>query len=228
MNSDAKNDLVPLYDGAFYPTAWTCIMQARSDSETSVGQALEHLAQLYWKPVFYHVRRKGYPEHDAEDLVQEFFRRFIEREGMAQADPNKGRFRNFLLASVNHFLCDEYDRRNAQKRVPDPDYFESKAAQEGGHSFARDWATIVLDRAFSRLRDQSPREARILEAQRGGKAPYRDLAKELETSEANVKVMAQRGRVKMRHYIKEALRETTTSEAEAEEELAELFAALAS
>ena len=92
----------PRYAGAFQPTAWTRILQARDGSETSVQQALEHLADLYWKPVFYHIRRKGYAVHDAEDMTQEFFRRFIERQGMQQADPEKGRFRTFLLLSLIH------------------------------------------------------------------------------------------------------------------------------
>jgi len=217
----------PGYAGAFQPTAWTRILQARDGSETSVQQALEHLADLYWKPVFYHIRRKGHSVHDAEDLTQEFFRRFIERQGMQQADPDKGRFRTFLLSSVNNFLSDEYDKRSAQKRTPDPEYHEALPQHEEAHSFDRDWATVVLDRAFARLREQAPREARVLEAQRGGKTRYRELAEELGVNEAHVKVMAQRGRTKLRRFILDHLRDTSTSEAEAQEELAQLFAALA-
>ncbi|MEN8681828.1 MAG: sigma-70 family RNA polymerase sigma factor [Akkermansiaceae bacterium] len=215
------------YQGAFHPTAWTCILQARDGSETSVRQALEHLADLYWKPVFYHIRRKGYGVHDAEDLSQEFFRRFIERKGMEKADPEKGRFRTFLLGSVNHFLCDEYDKRTADKRTPVSDTLKEQPEQEEAHSFDRDWATVVIDRAFARLREQAPREARILEAQRGGKTRYRDLAEELGATEGHVKVMAQRGRTKLRHFILDHLRDTSTSEKEAQQELTQLFAALA-
>lgn len=217
----------PSDPGVFRPTAWTCILQAREGSETSVRQALQHLADLYWKPVFYHIRRKGYEVPDAEDLTQEFFRRFIERKGMDQADPERGRFRTFILGSVNHFLCDEYDKRFAQKRRQNTEFIEAQPRQEDAHSFDRNWATVVLDRAFFRLREQAPREARILEAQRGGKTRYRELAEELGTTEGNVKVMAQRGRTKLRHYILEHLRDTTTSEEEAQEELRQLFAALA-
>lgn len=222
------NTPAPNYAGAFQPTAWTRILQAQDGSETSVQRALEHLADLYWKPVFYHIRRKGYPVPDAEDLVQDFFRRFIERQGMQKADPEKGRFRTFLLSSVNHFLCDEYDKRNAQKRTPDLDYHEALPQQEETHCFDRDWATVVLDRAFARLREQAPREARILEAQRTGKTRYRELAEELGATELHVKVMAQRGRTKLRRFILDHLRDTSTCEEEAQEELAQLFSALAS
>jgi RNA polymerase sigma-70 factor (ECF subfamily) len=225
--SDSSDTPFSNYPGAFRPTAWTCILQARDGSETLVQEALQHLADLYWKPVFYHIRRKGYGVHDAEDLTQEFFRRFIGCKGMEKADPEKGRFRTFLLGSVNHFLSDEYDKRTAQKRTPDSDYLEGQPAQEEAHSFDRDWATVVLDRAFARLREQAPREARILEAQRGGKTRYRDLAEELGATEAHVKVMAQRGRTKLRHFILGHLRDTSTSEEEAQEELTQLFAALA-
>ena len=217
----------PRYAGAFQPTAWTRILQAREGSETSVRQALEHLAELYWKPVFYHIRRKGYETHDAEDLTQEFFRQFIARQGMDQADPEKGRFRTVRLSSVTHFLCDQHDKRSAQKRTLDPEYHEALPQHEEAHSFDRDWATVVLDRAFARLREQAPREARILEAQRAGKTRYRELAEELGANEAHVKVMAHRGRTKLRHFILDELRDTSTTEQEAQEELRQLFAALA-
>lgn len=215
------------YSGAFQPTAWTRILMAREGSDTSTQQALEHLAQLYWQPVYYHIRRKRYSIHDTEDLTQEFFRRFIERAGIQKVDPRKGRFRTFLLSSVNHFLSDELDKKNAQKRIPVSDYGETQPIQEEAHCFQRDWAIVVLDRAFARLREQAPREARILEAQRIGKTRYRELAEELGVKESHVKVMAQRGRAKLRHFILDHLRATTANEREAQEELAQLFAALA-
>jgi RNA polymerase sigma-70 factor (ECF subfamily) len=212
----------------FQPTAWTRILSAREGSDTTVAAVLEDLAQLYWRPVYFHVRRKGYSSHDAEDLTQQFFATFIERGALMKADRNKGKFRTFLLTSVNYFLCDEYDKRNAMKRTPNLDFEAAHPQFVESNTFDRDWATLILGRAFARLRDVAPQEAEVVEAQRGGKIRHKELAEKLGLSEANVRVMAHRGRKKMRAIILEELRETTTSDAEAEEELSALFRALSS
>jgi RNA polymerase sigma-70 factor (ECF subfamily) len=187
---------------------------------------LDHLAQLYWKPVYFHVRRKGYSAHDAEDLTQQFFARFIERGALMTADPAKGKFRSFLLTAVNYFLCDEYDKRNAAKRTPTLDFEAAHPQFVEASNFERDWATVVLDRAFARLRELSPNEAAVIEAQRFGKTRYKELAERLGVSEANVKVLAHRGRKKLRGLILEELEETIRPEDDPEAELNALFCAL--
>src|SRR5205814_9823663 len=78
--------------------------------------ALESLCQSYWYPLYAYVRRRGYPPEDSKDLTQEFFARLLERNSVADVSRDKGRFRSFLLASMNHFLADEWDKARAQKR----------------------------------------------------------------------------------------------------------------
>ncbi len=210
---------------SFQPTVWTQILRARDGSETTAVAALGHLVDLYWKPVYFHIRRQGYNIEDAKDLTQQFFARIMEPNALKNVDPAKGKFRTFLLASVRHFLCDEYDKRNALKRTPTLDFEEAQPQYQEGSTFERDWATIVLDRAFAKLREQTPREARVLEAQRTGKTSYRELAEELGATEANIKVMAHRAKKRLRAIILQDLRETVSTEKDAEEELNALFRA---
>ena len=130
-----------------------------------------------------------------------------------------------MLASIRNFLCDEYDKRNAKKRTLNQDFIEADAQFSEQSSFERDWATVVLDRAFGKLNGIAPREARVLEAQRTGKTRYRELADELGTTEANVKVMAHRAKRKLRAIILEELKETVSEPGDEKNELNELFRA---
>src|SRR5205085_6271586 len=85
------------------------------DLEQAAG-ALEKLCQTYWYPLYAFVRRKGHSPHDAQDLTQTFFARLLEKNYIAQADRERGRFRTFLLAALSHFLCDEWDKTQRLKR----------------------------------------------------------------------------------------------------------------
>jgi len=210
---------------SFHSTAWTEVLRARDGSATTAQDALNHLIQVYWKPVYFHIRRQGRGVEDAKDLTQQFFMLFVKREALRAVDPSKGKFRAFLLASLRHFLCDEYDRRTAKKRQPDFGFAQAEQQYYEDNTFERDWATAVLERAFLRLKELAPREAQVVEAQRSEKTAYRDLAEERGTTEANVKVLAHRGRKKLRALILQELRATVAQPGQEEEELAALFRA---
>lgn len=210
---------------AFRPTAWTEVLSAR-DAETSEARlAWDQLVSTYWKPVYFHVRRKGNNVEDAKDLTQHFFTFLIEREALRSVDPAKGSFRAFIRACLDNFLHNEFDRRMAAKRRPNLDAREAETHFVKECSFERDWALTVLDRAFGKLKQQSPREARVVEAQRHGKTNLSQLAQELGTSEANVKVLAHRGRKHLRELLLRELRATVLRPGDEQEELADLFQA---
>src|SRR5439155_5579534 len=99
----------------FATTHWSVVISA-GRSTTRASAALEKLCQTYWYPLYVYVRRRGYSPPDAQDLTQGFFARLLQRKALTKADRAKGRFRSFLLASMNHFLADEWDKSRAQKR----------------------------------------------------------------------------------------------------------------
>ena len=209
----------------FHPTAWTQIIRARGASSTPARQAWAWLIDAYWKPVYFHVRRKGHDVEEAKDLTQQFFVHFLEQDALRRVDRAKGKFRTFLLTCLDHFLLDEHDRRTALKRRPSFDYATVEGQYSDINTFERDWAMTVLDRAFVRFKAAAPREARILEVQRSGDARYQDLARDLGMSEGNVKVMAHRGRRRLRELLLEELRATVARPGEEQEELKALFRA---
>jgi RNA polymerase sigma factor (sigma-70 family) len=102
----------------FPPTHWSRLAGVRGDVSAERREALSYLAERYWKPVYCYVRRRGYESAEAEELVQEFFLTAFAKDLFAKADPARGRFRNFLLKSLQHFLANEWRNAHAGKRKP--------------------------------------------------------------------------------------------------------------
>src|SRR5207249_7732605 len=102
--------------GLFATTHWSVVLSAGQDSWPAAQDALERLCRTYWYPLYAYVRRQGHSPEDAQDLTQEFFARFLEKQIFRQARPERGRFRAFLLTSLKHFLVSEWHRATARKR----------------------------------------------------------------------------------------------------------------
>src|SRR5215475_7582019 len=88
-------------------THWSVVLQAGVAGSPEASDALEKLCRVYWLPLYSYVRRQGYGPHDAQDLAQGFFFRLLRTNSLASVGPQKGKFRTFLLAALNHFLSDE-------------------------------------------------------------------------------------------------------------------------
>ena len=94
----------------FRTTQWSVVLAAGRRSSPDARDALATLCQVYWYPLYAYVRRKGHSPNDAQDLTQDFFARLLEKNIAGKADRTRGRFRSFLLASLNHFLAKEWRR----------------------------------------------------------------------------------------------------------------------
>lgn len=137
-------------EGGFPRTHWSHVAALKGDAATARQEALNFLAEHYWKPVYLYVRQRGHNEEQAEDLVQEFFLTALETDLFAKADPGKGRFRNFLLGSLKNFLANAHRDAHAKKRHP-PEGFVSiheMASESGPIVVPTDTATP--DEAFHR------------------------------------------------------------------------------
>ena len=107
----------------FTQTRWSLVLLAGHPSASQASLALEKLCQTYWHPVYAFVRRHNHAPHDAQDLTQEFFAQLLRKNFFTQADPDKGRFRSFLLSSLKFFLADQRDTRSeSSAEGAKPDY----------------------------------------------------------------------------------------------------------
>src|SRR5215472_5620607 len=102
--------------GAFATTHWSVVVHAGDSGSPETASAMERLCRTYWYPLYVFIRRKGYSHEDASDLTQAFFAKFLEKLYLKSVDANLGKFRTFLLTSMTHFLANEWDRSQAQKR----------------------------------------------------------------------------------------------------------------
>lgn len=232
---------------AFVTTHWSVVLTAGRNDTTRARHALARLCQAYWYPLYAYVRRLGHSPHDAQDLTQEFFARLLGKNYLADADESRGRFRSFLLAALKHFLANEWDRASAKKRgggLPisinldetETSYgFEPADQTTAEKIFERRWALTLLAQVLRRLREEHVRDGReklfeelkptLTEASRTVR--YAEIAARLGTSEGAVKVAVHRLRQRYREVLRAEIADTVASPAEVEDELRNLFAALA-
>jgi len=228
----------------FPTTRWTLVLAA-DPQRKEAHSALVSLCEAYWYPLYAYVRRRGYPSDQAQDLTQQFFIRLLEGRYLHHADPEKGRFRAFILTSLKFFLADEADRDRAQKRgggaVLSLEFSsgEERYQREPAHNetperiFERRWALSLLDRVMDRLRDEFVQHGRLDDFNRlkvflldHGETPYAELAREMDRSEGALKVAIHRLRKRYRDLFRQQIADTVADPAEVESELRFLAAVL--
>jgi RNA polymerase sigma-70 factor (ECF subfamily) len=216
----------------FQPTRWSLIASARDEAGAGARRALGELCEAYWYPLYAFLRRRGSAAADAADLTQGFFAALIEKGYVADADPDRGRFRTFLLAALEHYVAKEWAKARARKRGGDRTRLsldldfedgERRFGTEATHEhtpealYERRWALAVLERALAGLahsyRKGTPEAAERFEALRpflagAGGEPYRDVAERLGTSEMAVKVAVHRMRRRYRDLLRAEIAET--------------------
>jgi len=229
----------------FPTTRWTLVVAAGDPHRKEARSALVSLCEAYWYPLYAYLRRRGYPADQAQDLTQEFFIRVLEGRYLDRADPDKGRFRSFLLTSLKFFVADEEDRQRAHKRgggmVVSLEFSsgEDRYQREPAHDenperiFERRWALSVLDRVVERLRSEFVQHGRSEHFERlkgfllgQSEAPYAAMAREMNTSEGALKVAIHRLRKRYRELFRQEIADTVADPAEVESELRYLAAVL--
>jgi RNA polymerase sigma-70 factor (ECF subfamily) len=222
---------------------------AAGDRDTPEGRdALAALCNAYWYPIYAYVRRRGHNAEQAQDLTQDFFAYVLERELLAKADPDRGRFRSFLRAVFARHLANQLDRANAQKRGGgrpalsiDACDAEGRYAREPAHEltperiFDRSWALTLLGRVFDQLRreyDDAGRAAVFEELRtvltRGPESgSHATIAERLGISEGAVRVAVHRLRRRYGALLRREIAATVDDPGEIDDEIRSLFAALA-
>lgn len=244
MRKEEVHSIAGTHGGTFATTHWSVVLKACAHQLPEAAEALEKLCRLYWYPLYAYTRRRGYQPEDAQDLTQAFFAHLLSKDFLRGVRPEKGRFRSFLLACLQHFLADEWEKAHAAKRGgARPEILLDWAEAENRYRlealvhanpeslYERRWAIDLLDHALDRLR---------LEAGAAGKQAvfdqlqccllgertaetYAQLGARLGLSESAVKVTVHRLRHRYRELLREQIAHTVTRPEEIEEEMRHLF-----
>ena len=231
----------------FEATHWSMVLRAGRRAGREADTALAALCQRYWYPLYAYVRRHVSDVHEAQDLTQEFFAWLLEKNTLAAATPQRGRFRAFLLTVLKNFLANQWDRTKAQERGGgvrplqlDFEKGESRLKRRPSHEltpeqlFERQWVLTLLDLVLHRLQAEYRSAGRWQQFKRlkgalGGdreRLPYAALGAELGISEEGARQAASRLRRRFRELLREEISQTLADPGGIDEEIASLFTAL--
>lgn len=229
--------------GLFPATPWSQLMRLRGD-DAGAQQALSRVCQMYWYPVYAHIRGRGYSAHDAEDHTQGFFLRLLEREDLQDVSAENGRLRSFILASVKNYLLYAHRHDQALKRgggresVPlDVSMAEEKLSRElvqqvdPERLFEQRWAVTLLENVLKELEIEHTRNGRadVFATLSGflswrAEAPsYAEAAAKLGVNEQAARVAVHRLRKRYRDLLQKHIAVTVEDPAEVDAELDHLL-----
>jgi len=250
MSSSAPyfSDSRMMSDAAFTTTRWTLVRSAADQCLPESALALERLCRNFWYPLYSFVRRQGYAVHDAQDLTQEFFSRLLESDGIGSVHPDKGRFRTFLIASLNHFLINEWRHSRRQKRGGGQIHFSLEAESAESRyryepadyftpekAFDRRWAETLLQHVLDRLQEEWNQrhlaghfeDMKPFLADGPGTIRIADAAARLGVTEDSFKWSLRKFRQRYRAIFCEEITHTVSSPDEIDDEIRYLFSVLA-
>lgn len=243
----AKDEPNDRQNAEFATTRWSVVLEAGQGHDPNAAAALSELCRRYWYPLYAYVRRRTNGADEARDLTQEFFVRLLERNAIAVATPERGRFRAFLLTAVKNHLANERERAGAQKRgggrTPLSLDFESGEARfkiEPVHEltperlFERQWTITLLDRVMSQLQEEhlAAGKQRQFELLRDsvlgddGAESYAKIGEALGMSEGAARVAAHRLRKRYRELLRAEIAETVGDPSDVDAEIGQLFESL--
>ncbi len=232
----------------FATTQWSLVVAAaKNDSVSGSKEALEQLCENYWYPLYAYVRRRGFSPDESSDLTQAFFAQFLEKNSIEHADPERGKFRTFLLTSLKNFISNQWRSEQALKRGGhlkkislEISRGEEKYALEpvdettAEKLFDRRWAMTLLSAAFDKLQSEYAQngkqelfdQIKPYLVGNNDNVPYRQVAESAGITENAVKVSVHRLRKRCGLLLREEIAQTVNSEDEVDEELREMSATL--
>jgi len=233
---------MPEANSSFQPTRWTLVQQVQSHT-TDSSQALNELCAMYWRPLYAYARSFGRSMEDAEDVVQGFMAKGIEKALFTTAKKEKGKMRTFLLTAFKRYLRDEYAKEMCIKRgsgkvqvtdiAAEEERWKDEKSIDPTVGFDKRWALIVVEAANKQLREKYKKEGKLklydaLLPSLSGElfCSYQEIADDLKISLSSVKVGVHRMRKRYGEMLRAEIIETITDKEDPDDELRYLIAIL--
>ena len=224
----------------FRTTAWSVVLGAQEHDGTQRQQCLTRLCSTYWKPVYQYIRRRGLGHDEARDMTQDYFATFLEKDFVSTADRERGRFRTFVLVTVNRFLTKQLARRSRREArlniiIPTEEEGEDFILPElavketAEDAFNRRWALSLIETTLERMREEctggkKQQYFRALElflesAGATHQMSYREMAQTMGVSESDITNFLFRGRNYFQKLLRDEIRNSVSSESAIDEEI---------
>ena len=233
----------------FQSTRWSVVLVSARSQAAGSKEAFADLCRLYWYPLYAFIRHRGYSPEDAEDLVQGFFLHLVEHKTLRRVDRSKGKFRSFLLASLQNYLSDEADRARRLKRGGNAEFvhLDLEGAEDRYRLepvdtltpekiFDARWAMALIGQALDRLKREyvAQGKAATFQALRGFLDPintkslpsYEEVAAQLALSVGALKTLIHRLRKRYTALVREEISRTVPDAADVDSEIHQLCQAL--
>jgi len=232
----------------FTTTHWSVILEARTYDPARQREVLNHLMGRYWKPVYCYLRCKGYSNDAAKDLTQGFFERVVLGKHLIQkADPQKGRFRTFMLSALDRYEVSHHRATSRKKRCPRDEPFSLDVIEdccmppqsremEPHELFTHVWASSLLDDILAEVKQGCLRDnlqihwelfrSHVLEPIfQGGSAPMlRDLCRRFgvadEAKAGNMTITVKR---RFQVAVRQRMRQYVNSDEQVDDEVRDLM-----
>jgi len=232
-----------MVDGSFQPTRWTLVAQVQKEATPSASKALNELCSIYWNPLYVFARSSGKSLEDAEDAVQGFLAKGVDKALFAAADRERGKMRNFLLTAFKRYMKDEWVKSMATKRgegkvvtmdfAAEEDHFASNQEADPTDGFDKRWALMMVQKAQEVVEKKYTSEGKTeffsaIEGALSGELTktYAQIAAECGVSESSVKVGVHRLRKRFGEALRAEIRDTVANDSEVDDELRHLLTML--
>jgi RNA polymerase sigma factor (sigma-70 family) len=242
---DQASEGRPRTDAAVFATThWSVVLAAGHSTAADADAALEKLCRTYWFPLYAFARRQGNSPEDAQDLTQDFFARLLQKNYLAKADPDRGKFRTFLLGSLKNFLVNEWKRAGRLKRgggleflsidtIAAEDRYAAEAPVESNADadYEMRWAVTLIEQVLSALRQEfnAAGKGQLFTELKGfiwgdkSTVSYAEIAEQVKLSEGNVKVAVHRLRQRFRELLRAEVAQTVAGPEDIDVELRHLI-----
>lgn len=227
----------------FDTTHWSLVLAAQNEHSKIAREALATLCEKYWYPLYAFVRQTEADANQACDIIQGFFEKVIEKDYLHDANPDRGKFRTFLLASLTHFIANERNKAQAIKRGGNVKHF-SFAFQNGEQRFLQEpvdshtpekhyqrrWAVTLLNEVLESLRAEFAADGKQQWFEHLGQflppgetESHQQVAARLNMTEGAVKVAIHRLRSRYRERLRAEIAQTVANPDEVNGEIMLLF-----
>ncbi|HYZ74169.1 MAG TPA: sigma-70 family RNA polymerase sigma factor [Chthoniobacterales bacterium] len=233
----------------FHTTRWDLVLRSGDVTSPFHEESLSEFCSRYWYPLYHFARYKGFSDEDAQDLTQSFFLHLLDKVSLKHADPNRGRFRSFLLASFQNHISSVRHRAGAAKRgggnplVPldaqeanERDQIEPKDNVTAEVFFDAQWAQLLLERAMVRLNEEYRQAGKTAQFDRlrgyldltgtNLSEGYDEAAAQLGLTVAGIKTLVFRMRKRYSALLRDEVAQTLADPGDIDAEIHALYQAL--